>query len=299
MKNISFFTYFIVVSLVLLSSCATFYKVRSVDNRNDSYVEPLYRYDTGKYQFVVHSGDLLWALNNVELFADKITGKFQELGKNEYLYYSKLKENKKNARVPFGDKKYIYQVHIYATKFLQNNGIISIAEGDVDGVDIYNINEGLTTVAAVGTAGLVAVGALGTLLAIACTCPHVYTYNGETYNFNTGMFIGAVSPKLERSDYKILPDFFPEADQYKLMITSNSKEKQYINNMELMVVQHDKNTQVLPDQNGKIYAIKNTKLPNEIRNDDSENLIDKIAAIDDAAYNFGNWTFQCVCFIQY
>ncbi len=37
--------------LFLLSACATFYKVRSVNTKNNSYVEPLNRYDNSNLNY--------------------------------------------------------------------------------------------------------------------------------------------------------------------------------------------------------------------------------------------------------
>jgi hypothetical protein len=282
----SLIAYLFIAAFLLLSACTTFYKVRSVDNSKQNYIEPLNRYEKEKYQFVMHSSDLMWALDDVELSSDKITGKYSELGTKELFYYENLADEKSTARVPFYDLKYIYQIHIYVNKFLQSNGIINISDKDIEGVNIYDMNGGLTVLTMAGTTSLVAIGALAAVLAIACSCPHVYSYDGTTYNYEGGMFTGAISPQLERYDYKILPDIEPEADHLSIMVKSNVKEEQYINNLALMVVEHEKNTIALPDQSGKIHTIKDPQLPIEIRNDDAESIFDKIAAQDEFAYNF-------------
>jgi hypothetical protein len=286
MNKKSFITYLIIASIILLSSCTTFYKVRSVDNSKQDLVKPLYRYDSEKYQFVLHSSDLMWALENVKLFQGKITGTYSELGTKELTYYEKLKDDKLNARVPFSDLKYIYQVHIYANKFLHQNNLFQVSENDIEGIDVYNLNEGLTAVAMVGTVSLTAFGALAAILAISCSCPHVYSFDGNTYQFNNGLFTGAVSPKLERFDYKVLPDLMPDEDSYKIMITSDENENQYLNMLSLMTIVHEKNTQVIPDQDGKLYTIKEPILPSVIINDKNQDIKNNIKFPDDIAYNF-------------
>ncbi len=273
--------------LFLLSACATFYKVRSVNTKNNSYLEPLNRYDNSKYQFVLHSSDLMWGMENVEIYPDRISGKYAELDPKEVYYYHNLK-HRSSSRVPLNDTKYIYQVHVYANRFSQNNGIINVTDKDIIGVNVYNINEGLTTLSMVGTASFTALAAIGTFLAIACGCPHVHTYDGDTYRFNSGMFTGAVAPKLERFDYKLLPDPFPRSDTYHMMITSDENEKQYINNMELMVVNHDKNTSILPDQSGRIYTISSPQLPISISNDSGDDISYITSSQDDFSYNFSS-----------
>ncbi len=285
-KKKPFVLYFLTL-LILQSSCITFYKSRSMrQDENSSTLQSLENFDTGKYRFVIHSGDLLWAIDYVKFSEHEISGSIGKLNDQEYAYYKKLSGDQRTARVPIFDRQYIYQVHIFVDKLKQNNNILTIHEDDIKGVQIYNIDGALTFVSYAATASVVTIAAIGTFLIIVCNCPHVYTYNGDTYNYTNTLFTGAVSPKLERYDYKIMPDYFPGSHEYKLMLKNDEAEKQYTNEIGLMVVHHNKKTEVYPDQNGNVYGINSPRQPVKIVDDLGENVADLIAAPDNVPFSF-------------
>ena len=141
---------------------------------------------------------------------------------------------------------------------------------------------GLMAGGCIGGGAFVAYGGLEVI----CGCPHVYISNGDQLNFNNTMFTGAISSKLERNDYKLLPDLNSDSTNYSFTIKNEENEIQYINLSELMVVNHSNKQTVLPDQAGIFYSISNPVQAEKVVNGDGKNIQELVMKIDGIPYPF-------------
>ena len=89
------------------------------------------------------------------------------------------------------------------------------------------------------------------------SCPFVYSYDGEKYIFDAEPFGGAITKGLERLDYSRL-EYLKEVDgKYKLKVSNEIDETQFVNGMSLLVVDHPSNTDAIVNNDDKIFITKN------------------------------------------
>jgi hypothetical protein len=135
----------------------------------------------------------------------------------------------------------------------------------------------------------------GTLLIIAVTkssCPFIYTFDGEGYAFSGEIFSGATQPGLERHDYLLLPELKPAEGQYLLKASNEVREIQHINLMELKVIDHPANMQVLIDKYGQTQTILNPTPPTVAETLAGNNILPLISVKDSLAYYFDESTID-------
>lgn len=93
------------------------------------------------------------------------------------------------------------------------------------------------------------------------SCPFVSAYDGKEFNLQGEIYGGAIYPQLARHDYLPLK-MAPLADgTLQLKITNELQERQYTDIAELIVIEHDKNTKALSDENGNFYSVSDKQTP--------------------------------------
>lgn len=156
-------------------------------------------------------------------------------------------------------------------------------------VERKNRNGIVTGIAVTSTSAFLGVGlglAIGYGLSNICGCPHNYIYNGENYVYSSTLFTGAAHQKLERNDYKIIPDYDPNSAEIDLLIKNEMDEIQYTNLVELWVIEHDSSSQIAVDQQGGVYACSNEIAPIECSNGSRQDLLSLVQYRDEATYDF-------------
>ncbi len=285
------FSIFCVIIFCNLTVGCNYYRVRSGKVGEDQALRTIDRNDYKTNYYVLHVGDAMWEIDNFDLAHKVIKGELAAFeGAQLSMYERMLQGNGK--RVTKNETSYTYQIHVYADSFSKVGETISIKEVDVTRIDIFDINQGVRAASVIGTTLLAGVGGLGLLIIVACAtaCPHVYVYNGETYYFNNSLFTGAIAPQLERDDYKLMPDYFSNSDKYQFYVKNEKEEEQYTDLLELMVVEHEKGTEVYPDQEGNINMVKNPIMPTSIKDDGGKDLSELVGYHDGRAFVFNNST---------
>ncbi len=266
--------------LGILSSCGTYYKLKSLRVRNkENFAFQITKENTVVF---VHGGTELLQLENINLYEDFLEGTIVPIHKAEVQFYNRIM-NKYNQKAYFRPGKIaktrnqemekavkedtlnllkipieidnrknriIHQVHLYVSKIEANGQVCHIAFTNIDRSLVFkkSVNPGMVLV--YGTVAFAA------MIGIACNCPHIYTDNGTTMVYTNTLFTGAVSEKLERFDYKSINDFFPTNSSFSLQIRNEDHEKQFTNLLGLTVAYHDPSFQVLPDLSGKLYSVQ-------------------------------------------
>jgi hypothetical protein len=253
-RAFSLFTLLIFCNLI--TGCK-YYLASAGNTNNNQATETIDK--EGRYKsnyYVLHVGDALWEIDPIILKQNSLQGNLKMLDPEALRIFSDMSRSS-TGRVKRFDKIYVNQVHIYADKFTKDGSNINIEEGDIKRVDVYENNTGKNIASVIGSSLLVAGGGLGILIALACAsaCPHIYVYDGNTYYFNNSIFTGAIAPQLERHDYKVMPDYFPDSESYNFYVINEKEENQFTNQLELIVIEHDKVIDVIADQQGKLYSI--------------------------------------------
>ena len=113
------------------------------------------------------------------------------------------------------------------------------------------------------------------------SCPFIYTYTGNDWVFNGEIFGGAVLRTLERNDYLALPagNTIPGGN-YKVKMANRLEEIQYINQADLLVVNHDSSVKVLVDKYGEVQTVKQPLPPCEARDSRGNDVLALISSAD-------------------
>jgi hypothetical protein len=93
------------------------------------------------------------------------------------------------------------------------------------------------------------------------SCPFVYSYNGEDYILDSETFSGSVFKAAQRTDWDNLDYLTENQGNYRLKITNELAEEQYIDELKLLVVDHPGNTTVAPAFSGDLHVLSHARAP--------------------------------------
>ena len=274
----------VVLIISLLQSCS-YYKLRTADI-DESTLAEVFDKNQANY-IIVHLGDNFWQLDEALITTETVTGKLSKMTPKAAEYYRKAVEDN-NYRVEKDNTQFISQLHLHVEQFKKSDNSVTFKTSDITKIDVMKKNRALTTLSRAGTATLITAGAFAIFLVVACNCPHAYSFDGTAYHFNNTLFTGATSKNMERDDYKGMPDYHPESKDYSMIIKNENNEFHYTNLLELIVVNHNSDVDVVTDQNGTIYALKNQIQPTKILDDNGADLTNILAYNDDLGHSFDN-----------
>jgi hypothetical protein len=274
----------VVILAATLQGCSA-YSFKAVYKHNQ--IETMEIRSPYDYFYILHVGGEAWQLKNVDIQDTVITAETTAMdGLVERYMYHAYGNEKPIRSTRRNQARYFRQVHIHVSEFTREGDSVSINPNHIDEMYVMKYRPsskpGNKTAIILGSV----VGGVGGFLLIACNCPHTYVYNGTQYYYSNTLFTGATSVNLERNDYKIMPDYEPESSQYNIYIKSEDKEVQYINLLELLVIEHDIDTKVAMDQDGNVHAIENVVEPEIVKTSSGDDLNSILAYEDEAAYSF-------------
>jgi hypothetical protein len=95
----------------------------------------------------------------------------------------------------------------------------------------------------------------------AVSCPFIYSFDGEKYIRDSETFGGAIFKAAQRTDFDNLDHLRAFDGTYKLKVTNELEETQYIDELKLMVVDHPGNLTVIPSFAGRLHTFSNPLSP--------------------------------------
>lgn len=281
-----FLAVFMMTLILFQSAGCKYYKVNEVDK--NEYVNILNIGEIHKY-FVIHAGDQLYALNDIEANESVVSGTIGNT--DQSVFYTKERERK---RIKEEEKNIVNEVHLYLGEEYQDMemGNIEIPLSDISEIRIIDRNTGKE----IGVYALVGIGAIAIISAIVAltksSCPYVYVHNGENFVFEGEAYGGAIGKNLERTDYMPLPSLKIKDNNYRIRMSNELKERQYTNLIEMVVVKHEDDEQVLLDKKGNPHLIKNLKEADAAFSSNGENLIPLLAKKDDKFHLFNDENYS-------
>jgi hypothetical protein len=93
------------------------------------------------------------------------------------------------------------------------------------------------------------------------SCPYIYSFDGEQYVFDAEPYGGAVCEGLKRTEWCTLEHLKEVNGNYRISVCNELDETQYIDELNLIVVDHPDGTTVAPGVFGKIYTLSDLKNP--------------------------------------
>lgn len=160
-------------------------------------------------------------------------------------------------------------------KFLELKDIQSLV------IERDEINTGLTIVATIAIVAIV----VGAIILIANSssnepkptntsrsCPFIYSYDGKKYIFDGEPYGGSTTEGLKRTDYSRLEELKASDGKYKLLMRNESDETQFTDEVKLLVVDHQINTEVAPDKNGNMTVFKKAFPPLSVTDENGSDI---------------------------
>ncbi len=128
---------------------------------------------------------------------------------------------------------------------------------------------------------------LGGGLAIACACPQVESNNENETQFHGSLFPGSIFKSLERHDYLILENtLLSDADDLNLKVSNDLPEIEYIDQLELLEINHDGYTNLGLSNENQFVAYNEPISPIFHTEELSKNVVKALEYQDDITYDF-------------
>ncbi|QEC69153.1 hypothetical protein FRZ67_18215 [Panacibacter ginsenosidivorans] len=302
---------FIVLGIIILAGCfRKFYNTGTTTNVDSNMIERLKA--ENKY-FIIHYRDTILQLDNISIGNNVLTGKSGQLS-TEHTSQLNPESNKPNPFKNANKAAVLSEVHLYVNndkKTTLENPEVNVPLSDIYRMDVYEFNKGRTStstiisiVGIVTTATLVAViigGIIGSSSSggynggsdtTSCGCPQVYVEQKGNFDYQNGIFSGAVYANLERMDYLPLGNIEPENSAIRLRISGHEDEIQYLNSAQLIGVYHKEGSTILADRYGKFYSISNPSLPEIAMGSDKKDLKEVLSKADGTSFSFNTYDSQ-------
>jgi hypothetical protein len=242
----------------------------------------------GKY-IIIHYEENAWHFNNLSLSNDSLFGTISSCESHQK-YKSIIEDNGNRVTKKELDSGVLDEVHIYLQdhRKIQNTNI-AFSIRDINKIEVYNADIETTIVYATLSAIGISAFVLSALLLIALatkgqSCPFIYIWDGDKYNFCGEIYSGAVLPALERNDYLPLEGIKIDNGEYKIKISNKVKEIQNTNLTDLLIFEHPYNTKVLVDKYGNIQTSFDLESPIIAVNFQGMSVFDQIKQIDTLSY---------------
>jgi hypothetical protein len=272
--------------LNLTSGCRNYFKITSSGTPDSESVSS---FADAKKTILVHFNEKKWVLSNVEIKNNVVSGKLDEYKMPPTLNPVKAdKPNRYLTRASQNQRYLLNEVHIYVDEFTKTeNNQVTIPVSSINKVEIYDRD----TAATVGSYFLGAIGYSASAFALFIilvaifkeSCPFIYTWDGNNFQFSGEIYSGSIHKPLERNDYLKLPTYAKQSS-YSMKITNEVREIQHTNLLELLVVDHPENTIVLTDKSGAIHSLSQLQAPQRASAVSGENVTSQIAEKDDIFY---------------
>lgn len=131
---------------------------------------------------------------------------------------------------------------------------------------------------------------LGILIISSCSnnmlvggTPLIYSFDGNQYQLEAEAYPGAQFKAWERTDYIMLKHLVPVEKEYRLKIVSE-REKNYVNELRLLIVDHPAGTELLPGEDGRLYTLSNPGEPLSALDKKLNSLLPLIRERDDKSW---------------
>lgn len=297
----------VVLMLAFTFSCfREYYKVQKSDvGELQEQADTRFR---GKY-FVIHQNDMAYHFKNLVVGEESISGNLAPLPW-DHQFYQLTNLDEPNRYRGKSEKQVLDEVHLWLKPEPQilslhpSSETLIVPENMIQDIHVYKLDGNATTVShLVGILGIA-----GTITAVVLiinevsstpepsppplpmtkesSCPFVYIFDGTQYQLMGEAFPGAMLPNLERDDYLPLPGIRPVGDHYRVRLSNELMENQFIDLTELLVVNHPAEESVLLDQDGGLHFIAQPEAPLRAWSAEGRNLVSTVTKKDSVPFLF-------------
>jgi hypothetical protein len=236
--------------------------------------------------FILRSGDYAWHMNNITVSDDRKTIQC-ELNVLPFAHQLHMKKGEHHENFQYKPKEasraVLQEVHFFIPpEPMAKDGLFTLPVDKIQRIEVLQKDGGRTVAShLLGTIGVLGGIAAGALIIVALTsCPFVSPYDGEEFSLQGEIYGGAVYPQLSRHDY-IKLKMAPTPDgNLQLKISNELKEVQHTDFAELITITHNKGVEVMTDEDGNIYSIKEPRQALSAYSKNNIDVSDLLAAKD-------------------
>lgn len=236
-------------------------------------------------RFIVHTGEHLYQINNLSKDRDNLMGTLAPL--TDSVFYSSTMTRPYVIK----HKGILNEVHLYLNSTLGTTdyGEITVPLKDIkEARGIVRDQSGVVLGVLIFAGAMVGLGALLLSSFTFTSCPFVYVQDGDNYKFVGEIFGGAIGQNLCRNDYLPLPALQAKGGFYHLQVKNELEERQYIDLLQLVSVQHPAGTRVLMDQGGQAHLLRNEQSPLRAQSFDNVDVLFTLQNKTNYFYSFNN-----------
>lgn len=266
---------------MIMNYGCSYFRIHTATQPNPALIQEMQ--NENKF-IILHLDDKAWHLTDIQSDEKNVSGTIYVLsGHDLYKTANPDKANRYRKSLPDNITDVQNEVHVYVSELeVSGNTKASFSTHAITKVEVYSKAKGANAVSYIWPVlgvigGAVAVG--GIILALT-SCPFVYVYDGSDFFFNGEIFSGAIQPGLERDDYLPLPGISPVDGKYLLKVTNELKERQFIDECDLVLIDHSSEVSVLIDKYGTPYTVGSPRTPVSAVTGDKTDILPLVSSKD-------------------
>jgi hypothetical protein len=116
------------------------------------------------------------------------------------------------------------------------------------------------------------------------SCPYVASFDGQRYTPEGEVFAGAMFRASPRSDRLVLEHLAESHGRYRLQLTNELQETQYVDEVKLIVVDGPEDARVVPGPEGRLHGLRSRVAPVEATDLRGSNVLPLVASRDGEAW---------------
>ncbi|MEO7443949.1 MAG: hypothetical protein ABIT96_08220 [Ferruginibacter sp.] len=276
---------------LFISACSNFYKATTAPSQTtDASSASITNLQMNNRYFILRNGEKSYRMKNLHVSDDKrfVSCTLDTVQDNHLVYIDngRTKDRKYNKSVEGNEEAVLNEVHLFMnpdtttsygsyTLDLTKLSKIEIIEKDAKRTSSNHV------ITAIGVTAGVLLLAVIVIAATKSSCPFVSAYDGKEFSLQGEIYGGAIYPQLARHDYLPLRMQPMNDGSLQLKITNELKERQYTDIADLWVITHDKNMEVLADENGNLYSISKPVAPIKVLLNNKTDLTSTLASAGD------------------
>jgi hypothetical protein len=275
--------------------CMNYYKPVPQNTSTPKLTGQVIHSEVPNKYFILHEGIYKYALENITVndTAMTLSATLSSVDSTHTLYIN-AEGKKYRYKKAGGDPmqlNVLKEVHIYSknTLALDTTKLFTLPLDQIIKIEVIEHDKSRTSssyaIGGIGiTLGIIGIAAIIVALTKS-SCPFVGIYDGQQYIVQGELFGGAVNKKLERADYLPLT-ISPVNGEFQLRIMNELKERQFTNYADLMIIEHDSNTQAIVGADGQIYQVSSLVSPGSAILNHKRNILPAIIQADNVSCHF-------------
>lgn len=119
------------------------------------------------------------------------------------------------------------------------------------------------------------------------SCPYIYSYNGTEYIYDAEPLGGVICEALTRTDISRLENLKESERKFKLYVRNENDEVQHLDEMKLLLVNHEEGFSITPNMENKFFKYKEIVPPVSVTDENGRDITGYFKAKDEYRWQTG------------